>query len=383
MRFTDRVTVGRTKQTREGYLVATARVARTGVQEYLASELGDIATNAGFKPNNVVRVYRHEDQVFADATLASVTRVPVTLDHPAEDVTAENWARYSKGEVGDAYSRDAEWIIVSPMIKDAAAIEAARTTHKEISMGYEAEIVVARDGLDADFEQRNIKMNHLALVPRGRAGDKARIGDSWGVAPVQDHQPGIPPKTEEGGRMSDQLKTIVLGDAAVQVAATDVAAIERYKAASDKVFADAEAKHQTEVAAKDAELEKLQAKLDAAEAKVLSDADIDARVAARADLVASAKSIVADLKVDGVADADIRKAVVAAKLGDAAIADKSAAYIDARFDILVEDADTQNPVRDALQSSTSVPIGDAAAQADAAFHKGVQDLNAWRYQEGK
>lgn len=349
MKFTDRVTVGETKQTAEGYLVATARVARTGVQEYLASELGDIATSAGFKPSDVVRVYRHEDQVFADSTLTSITRVPVTLDHPPESVTAENWAEYSKGEVGDACSRDAEWIIVSPMIKDSAAIEAARTTHKEISMGYEAEIVKARDGLDADFEQRDIRMNHLALVPKGRAGDKARIGDSWGASPVKDYQPGSAPIPEKGGHKMT-TKTVVLGDKAVQVLAEDAAEVERFKDAMASKMADAESKHEAAIAAKDAELAKAQASLDDAKAKIFSDADIDKRVADRADLIASAKSIVADLKTDGMKDADIRKEVVKTKLGDSAITDKSQAYIDARFDILVEDSETENPVRDAIKT---------------------------------
>lgn len=353
MRFTDRVTVGQTKRTGEGYLVATARVARTGVQEYLASELGDIAISAGFKPNDVVRVNRPEEEVFSSDALKTITRLPVTVDHPAEDVTSENWGKYSVGDVGDAYARDGEWVVLNPMIKDAVGISAAQNTHKEISMGYNASIVVAADKVIADFDMGKIRYNHLALVPAGRAGPQARIGDSWGAAPINDfHQPGIPPKTEEGGRMSDQLKTIVLGDAAVQVAATDVAAVERYKAASDKVFADAEAKHQTEIAAKDAELAKLQAKLDDAEGKILSDADIDKRVADRADLVSAAKSIVDGIKTAGVSDADIRKAVVAAKFGDESIADKSAAYIDARFDILVEDAKKEgNPVREAIKDS--------------------------------
>ena len=60
IRFADRVSVGDIKETAEGYLVATARVARTGVQQYLASELGDVAAAAGFKPNDVVRVLRSE-----------------------------------------------------------------------------------------------------------------------------------------------------------------------------------------------------------------------------------------------------------------------------------------------------------------------------------
>ena len=147
-------------------------------------------------------------------------------------------------------------------------------------------------------------------------------------------------------------KTVVLGDKAVQVLAEDAAEVERFKDASAKAMADAQSIHDSAIAAKDAELAKLQAKLDDAESKILSDADLDAKVAARADLVAAAKAIVADVKTEGLSDADIRKAVVTAKLGDAAVADKSEAYIDARFDILVEDSakDTGNPVRDAIKS---------------------------------
>lgn len=353
MRFTDRVSVGSVKDTKEGYLVATARVARTGNQLYLASEIGDAASKAGFKPNDVVRVHRHPDQVFSDATLNSITRVPVTLDHPPEEVNSTNWADYSKGEVGDAYTREAEWIVVNPMVKDAHAAQAARTTHREISMGYSAEIVKARDGIDADFEMRNITMNHLALVPKGRAGDKARIGDTWGVAPVNDNEPtqtgNTPTKTKVAGGL--MTKTVILGDAAVTVPVADAVAIEAFKAASAKSLADAQSTHDAAVAAKDAELSKLQAKLDDATAKILSDADLDAKVAARAELVSTAKAIAPEVKTEGVKDADIRKAVVVAKLGDTAIADKSEAYIDARFDILAEDADTEptNPVRDALK----------------------------------
>lgn len=372
IRFNDRVSVGEIKDTKEGYLVATARVARTGEQLYLAGELGEAATKAGFKPTDVVRVYRHADQVFSDSTLSSVTRVPVTLDHPPESVTAENWAKYSKGEVGDAYTKDTEWIVVNPMIKDAAAVQAARTTHREISMGYDAEIVPARDGIDADFEMHNIRMNHLALVPRGRAGDKARIGDSWGISPVNDNeptQPGTPPKTE-GGHMT--TKTVVLGDKAVQVLAEDAAEVERYKDSLAQQMADAQSTHDAAVAAKDAELAKLQAKLDDATGKILSDADLDAKVAARAELVSVAKSIAPEVKTEGVKDADIRKAVVTAKLGDSAIADKSDAYIDARFDILAEDAKPNDPVAGAFKKG--IKTNDADTELNDAHNGYVARL---------
>lgn len=348
IRFADRVSVGDTKETREGYLVATARVARTGVQRYFASELGDVALNAGFAPNDVVRVYRHPDQVFADATLRSITRVPVTVDHPPESVTAENWAKYSVGEVGDAYSRDSEWIIVNPMVKDAAAIQAARTTHKEISMGYEAGIVKARDGIDADFEMIDIRMNHLALVPKGRAGEQARIGDSWGASPVKDFKPGSTPITvKKGGLMTDAtLKTVVLGDRAVQVAATDAAVFEQFKADSAKALADAESKHAAEINSKDEEIGKLKADLKAAQdASVI---DVDALVAARSELVGQVKAIDANIDTAGKTDGELKKAAVAAKLGDEMVKDASDAEITGMFKAISKDV--KNPVADAIRS---------------------------------
>ena len=377
-RFTDRVSVGDIKETKEGYLVATARVARTGVQLYLAKELGDIALSAGFAPDDVVRVYRHPDQVFADATLNSITRVPVTLDHPAENVTAENWSRYSVGEVGDTYSKDSEWIIVNPMVKDAGAIQAARTTHKEISMGYEAGIVRARDGIDADFEMTDIRMNHLALVRQGRAGHQARIGDSWGAAPFQDFQPGDKPITAEGGRMSDQLKTVVLGDRAVQVAVADVAAIEQFKADSAKALKDAQDAHAAAIAAKDEQVGKLKADLQTAQdaAKI----DVDALVAARSDLVSKVKAIDAKIDPAGKSDADLRKAAVASKLGDAMVKDASDAEITGMFKAIAKDAKPANPVADAIQRGVQ-PVGDAATQMADAWRGSVEDINAWRTQK--
>ena len=350
MRFTDRVSVGQTKRTEEGYLVATARVARTGVQHYLASELGDVAIQAGFKPDDVVRVMRHPDEVFHEDSLKTITRLPVTINHPAEDVNSDNWSSLSVGDVGDAYSKESGWIVVNPMLKDAAAIEAVETTHREISMGYRAKIVVARDSSIADFDQKHIRYNHLALVPKGRAGRDARIGDNWGTSPVNDSEVDKPgttptPTKDTGGHMT---KTVILGDAAVTVPVTDATTIEAFKASTAKAIADAQSTHEAALAEKDVELAKLQAQLDDTKSKVLSDADIDAKVAARSELVATAKVIAPEVKTDGIKDADIRKAVVTAKLGDAAIADKSDAYIDARFDILAEGSVKENPVRDMM-----------------------------------
>ena len=379
MKFLDRASVGAVKETAEGYLVATSRVARTGVQEYLARELGDIATAAGFKPDDVVRVYRHADQVFHKDSLASITRLPVTIDHPSEDVTSDNWAKLAVGDIGDAYATEPEWIVVNPMLKDAAAVKAARSTHPELSMGYSANIVKARDGLDADFEVSDIRYNHLALVPKARAGDKARIGDGWGVSPIEidDSQP-----SEKGGlQMPEVTKpVVVLGDAAIQVDDAAARVLEKFKADTAKLLADAKSVADAAIAAKDAELAKVQAALDDAKTKILSDADLDKRVAARAELVAAAHAIAPEVKTTGLSDADIRKATVVAKLGDDALAGKSAAYIDARFDILADTAKTEeNPVAGAFKQGV-LNVGDAGKNMQDAWAKSNADMNAWRYQ---
>lgn len=332
IRFTDSAAIGQTKKTSEGYLIATSRVARTGVQLYLAREIGDAAAAYGFKPNDVVRVYRHEDQVFAKDTISGVTRIPVTLNHPSEMVDAENWAEYSVGEVGDDVLRDGEWIVVNPMIKDAAARVAAETTHKELSMGYTANIVKARDGIDADFEMVDIKPNHLALVPKGRAGSQARIGDAanWGACPV----------TVEDEKMTVELKAVVLGDKQVEVKASDAATVAA-------ILAD----HKTAIDAKDAEIVKLTAERDAALAKVLTDAQIADMVAAKIKSDADRARVLEILKDE---------AKVAA-MSDEAIAGALAVLGDVQVD---------DSARDAIKEKKPAEVTDS--------WKKMTDYNAWR-----
>lgn len=378
IRFADRVSVGDIKETAEGYLVATARVARTGVQQYLASELGDVAAAAGFKPNDVVRVLRSEKEVFDEASLRTITRLPVTIDHPKEHVTADNWSKLSVGEVGDAYATEPEWIVVNPMIKDAAATKAAKTTHKQISMGYTANIVEYGDKAIADFEQKDIRYNHLALVSKARAGDMARIADSWGVCPVEDYDPGNSPITRKGA--SDmELKPVVLGDAVAQVAVGDIAAVEAYKVAMTKKLADAEAAKKAAEDKKDEEIGELKAKLKKAEDAAI--VDVDALVAARSALVAQVKAVDAAIEVAGKSDSELRKLAVKSKLGDAAIADASDAEISGMFKVLAAGAGKGNPVADAISTGVKT-VGDQATAMQDSWQKANADMNAWRNQQG-
>lgn len=377
MKFTDTATVAGTRLTSDGYLIAEVRCARTGCQTYLGSEVG--VTDA-----QTVTVYRPEAVVFHKDSLATFAGKPVTVGHPPEAVTADNWRTYAVGDIGEEIARDGEFVRVPMKLMDAAAIKSVQDGAREISMGYTTELEfvdgTAPDGTAYQAVQTGpIRINHLAIVPKARGGEHLRVGDAidggtdraiWGAAPVH-----MSDKKE--AHMADALKTLVLGDKAVQVSAADAAEVEAYKAAQAKALVDAQATHDAALAAKDAELAKKDAEIADLKAKVLSDADLDKRVQSRADLIGKAKALVADLDAAGKSDADIRKAVVVAKRG-AAMADKSAAYIDAAFDLLAEDAGKADadPVRGAMKDSK--PTGDAAAQEAAAYAAYLADFNPVR-----
>lgn len=374
MKFTDTAPIAGTRRTADGYLVAEVRTARTGIQDYAGHEVG--------KPElPVVKVYRPADQVFARDSLGSYAHKPVTNDHPTAAVTADTWKAVSVGQIGDEVARDGEFVRIPLVVMDAAAIKAIDEGKRELSAGYTCDLAwepgTTPEGEKYDAIQKDIRINHVAIVEHGRAGSQARIGDgvrSWGAAPVTSDQ-----KPKEEKIMT--LKTVTVDGIPVEVTdqgATVIATLQSRLADAISKMTATETAHQTALAAKDAELAKKDAELDATKTKVLSDADLDKRVQARGDLIATAKAIAKDVKTEGLSDAAIRKAVVAAKIGDAAIAGKSDAYIDARFDTLIEDA-AKNPndpfrsaVKQGLTSDADLTDSNKAYEAMLA-----RDRNAW------
>lgn len=366
--FMDTVTLSGTRITDAGYLVADVLCARTGCQDYMAAEMG-------LAGDGVVTVYRPDSAVFSKDSMATFVGKPVTIGHPTMPVTADNWKDHAVGDIGEEVARDGEAIRVSIKLMDAAAIKQVQDGLREISMGYTTPIEMqdgaAPDGTPYQAVQTGpIKINHLALVDRARGGTKLRIGDAekWGLSPITQSN-----KKEDF--MSDALKTVVLGDKTAQVAVADAATIEQFKVDSAKALVDMETAHDKEMAAKDAELDKSKKALADAEAKILSDADLDKRVADRADLVATAKKIHADVKTDGVSDAEIRKSVVVSKMGDAADG-KSEAYIDARFDVLAEDVASKDVVADAITNQPAAPASGVINMADQYAKRDARLVNA-------
>jgi len=58
---------GKLARTSDGYAVMECPVARSGIQEYLAAEMGPAFADRN--PRDVIRVYRPDDVIFGDASL--------------------------------------------------------------------------------------------------------------------------------------------------------------------------------------------------------------------------------------------------------------------------------------------------------------------------
>jgi uncharacterized protein len=370
--FTDAAPIVGTRMTADGYLVATVRCARTGCQDYLAAEVG-------LADDGIVRVYRPEAAVFDKASMATFAHKPVTVGHPNEPVTADNWRRYAVGDVGEEVARDGDFIRVSLTLMDADAIKAVRDGLREISMGYTTPIEM-KDGTAPDgtayqaVQTGPIRINHLALVDRARGGEQLRIGDDaqarWGASPITIDRKDV--------NMADAVKTrtVLIDGLSVETTDAGAQALEKLNktiADKDTALAQKDAAHDKAIAAKDAEIETLKGKLDAANEKILDDAALDKRVADRTELIGKASAIAKDVKTAGLSDAAIRKAVVQAKLGDKAVTEKSDAYIEARFDVLAEDAAKGDPFAKAMNGGPKL-VGDAN-EADQAYAKHVADVS--------
>jgi hypothetical protein len=185
-------------RTDEGYVICKdVVIGRTGYQEYPVSQLSksqlrDLGLLDRFNdPDEIVQVWRDPDEVFAPATIASFEGKPVTDNHPKEFVDADSHAELQRGHVqhirrgetplnsGDI-PKLADMIITDPDLGE----DVLQRRKRELSCGYTYKL--AWDG--NRLSQTQITGNHVAVVPKGRAGAEARINDSADIPQPQRKQ---------------------------------------------------------------------------------------------------------------------------------------------------------------------------------------------------
>jgi len=170
----------RQRMTPEGFLLCEAvPIARTGTLVYDESELvnedGPIVQGGA---GGIVTIERNPDEVFRAETIASFEGKPVTMAHPDDFVTPENWRELSRGITQNVRQGDgveSDLMLADLLITDATAIEEVRSGLRQVSCGYNADYEQLAVGRG---RQMNIVGNHVALVERGRCGPRCAIGDA-------------------------------------------------------------------------------------------------------------------------------------------------------------------------------------------------------------
>ena len=161
-------------KTPEGFLICQdVPISRTGYQTYLSSEMFDNPENG----HRAIPVYRPAEEVFNVKSLASFEGKPVTNEHPDEDVTPENYSRYSCGHVQNVHvgtGEDSNKVLADLYITDPKLIHLIQHGKREISCGYYAE---ERRDASGRICQTRIRGNHVAVVKNGRAGKNVCIRD--------------------------------------------------------------------------------------------------------------------------------------------------------------------------------------------------------------
>lgn len=355
---------GSARITPQGYFVADALVAQANnIQEYHRYELG--LTDGD--PQGIVRVFRPEAEVFAVDSLASASRLPITLDHPNSPATqgmvdASNWSQFAKGETGEEILRDGQFIRVPLRVTDEKAVASVLTDRQEFSLGYDCNVQMQPgtfDGAAYDAIATNLRYNHLAACRTARGGPQLRIVDE---RPVQQ-----PPKG--GTAMNIVIVDGMPVDASNPTSAET--AIRNLVTARDTAVASlgdamrTVGERDATIAAKDAEISNLR---DAAAAAVVTPQALRDAAASYARTVDKAKALGATV-TDAMDESAVIAAAVSHKLGD-----KAAKYTPeqnaAAFDALEAPAGSAPaPVRDGLAlviGHQPANIGDAVVEANKA-----------------
>lgn len=333
-----------------GFLVVPARIARSGVMEYIAAELHPMFEDREW--DAIIRVYRPADEVFKPESMATFERLPVTRGHPFEDMRASNWKEHAVGDTEGQPSRDGDHMRHTLVIRDSGAITDIQGGVRELSCGWTGLFTpqqgVTPEGEAYDVIVSDIVGNHVAIVEAGRCetcavGDRAKSPAMR--SRIKDHcncQAGKPAHEPAKAKDTKRMADFTINGVTVQVDDASAAhfrtmqgiadAASAKASAAEKALADAEARHAEAVGAKDAEIADLKT-------KVLDAAAIDARAEERSQLIEDAKPFLPQgFTVKGVSDADIRKAAVGAKHGETFVAGRDDGAIKGAFDFMVADA---------------------------------------------
>lgn len=162
-----------------GFLhVRTSNVSKEQVAPYYGREIPD-SEELGLDPEHIYYGYRSAKEL---ALAAETTNgLPILLRHHNE--SAENPQRdFRVGSMGSSGRFEAPYLKNALAFTDSRGIEEIESGKAtELSLSYFFDPVMTRgvwNGEPYDFIMTNIRANHLALVPEGRAGSDVAVADA-------------------------------------------------------------------------------------------------------------------------------------------------------------------------------------------------------------
>lgn len=372
----------------DGSVVGKAAVTNVGVFSYRQAD------------GTMRRELRPPEEVFEDASLASLKNVPLTNEHPVGGVTEQNLRDVKVGSLGTTIEKDSYRVYATIRVDSQDAINSIKAGKQGLSCGYTCDMEERSGtwmGVKYDAIQRNIRYNHVALVNEGRAGDDARISvgrlDSAADMTDEEIEKLLKEsldleKSEKDDKMAcDKCGSRIKDSKCMNDKCTTNKKEDSMKSIKiDGVDYEAEAKVVETLVALQAradeaeqaqkELEACQAKLDSAneqleaaqkelEGAIKADS-VESLVAARIALLDTARTAGVEVKADQ-SEIDLKKAVILKAFPKADLAEKSDVYIDARFDAAKEvllDSATQHNMQQ--QGRTVADRGDSSDRVDSA-----------------
>ncbi len=338
--------------TDEGYLRVWCRAARTGTQLYKRAD------------GSQVREYRPPEEVSNPESLTTFGMKPATWGHPPVLLDSSNTNKFQVGYSGSQVRYNDGFVEVALVVTDQDAIEKIkRKDATEVSAGYKVDFDptpgITPEGESYDGVQRNIRVNHIAIVPRGRAGPEVRLlMDRMDAADAVAIDPALQPSTTA----SPVMATVKLDGLEIDLPAEAASAVQSFARDMERQLKSVtterdELSHkldaqQEEIDALAYEKEAAEGRADALEERVteledgsarVDTAELDQLVAARlATLQRLAPAFAEDFKFDGVDDDALYAQAFENLTGSAPREDAEPAYIHGVVDgILATRSDTE------------------------------------------
>ena len=314
----------------DGFLRDSPIVARTGIYIYQQPD------------GTIIREYRPPEEVFDTDSEASFVGKPIVVGHPASGIVNSDTVRdLAIGTIlSSGYQKDETNIACDIVIHNPSAIGEKRG----LSLGYRVDIEEAPgttpDGQQYDVIQRNIRINHLAVVDRARAGAKARLNlDGDEIIEGVETKMKIKIDSvdfEVDEKIANYVNSLQSKEENARVkldtANTELASVKEQNTA---LKADADDK-KAKLDAMTAERDGLKAKVDAADAekeKAVKEAveAVKADMQERAELEETAKTAKVE-KTDGLTNAELKAGIVKAAFGESFKLDGvTDAYLDGAY----------------------------------------------------